>query len=1040
MDADPELVGRDAALASVRAALRRAADGRGGLVLVSGEAGIGKSALARVLVHEAAAMGALVATGAAWELGEAPAYFPLRPVCAALGLDPGELTAEASPFHAWEKLLGALARSAAERPVMLLVEDVHAADLGTLDLLTLLSAPLAALRALVMVTARLKDPRVSERVGQRLMRMARDGEHVALEPLGAEAVRRIAERTIGRPMSDTALGELVARTGGNALFVVECAQALRTSGTSAHGLPSTVRQVVLDRVRLLPENTARTLAAAAIVGRDADAFVVAGVLGRLPAQVIDALEPAVRAGLLEAAAPGRFTFPHILVRDAIEDALPGPERRQLHAAASDALAKLDPTVDVLVERARHALDALDGHGGGVELALRAAAELEREGAFDRAHAFYERVGAARRTGLAPPAAPVARLHEARVAQAAGRFSDARKACLEVIEVARSGADARLFAEAVLAFGAEIRPGVVDRELVELLEEAQMRLAEPKTALGVRVLARLAAALQPAPDPAVPVRLAREAVLLAHELGDETALIDVLFVAGAALVDFNPLDERLAVSDELARRALAAGDLVNAARGCGRVAMARAELGDFGGFRDAVERVLALTEELGVPRHRWRGLMLASMRALAEGDVSASERALHEVRELEAVSDDPTLRLSLLAHTQAAAALLHRDEEIRRLTLPLRLPRDLPGASFIETAIRAAAYARLEERDATLAELARLVPAPRIEEGGFFETLLAQAHAFVGNVEACRRARDVLERGDTPHLVGGHVPVTYEGPRERVLALLDSAIGDHAAAESRLRSALATVSAAGFLPWIAQIEDDLGRALERAGKLAAAAECFERAAARASEVPMPGLVERASARRARLVLAGHAPESVRPPASRAPARFALTRQGELWRVDFEGRALTVRHSRGMELLARLVSRPGEEIHVLALASDEQGTSLADDTPGDLLDDQARRAYRARLAELERALGDAERDHDLGRRSALERERALLDAELERAFGLGGRSRRSGSASERARVNVQRRLKDALGRIAELDAACGQFLARVVRTGNYCIFLA
>lgn len=204
--------------------------------------------------------------------------------------------------------------------------------------------------------------------------------------------------------------------------------------------------------------------------------------------------------------------------------------------------------------------------------------------------------------------------------------------------------------------------------------------------------------------------------------------------------------------------------------------------------------------------------------------------------------------------------------------------------------------------------------------------------------------------------------------------------------------------------------------------------------------MPGLVARASGRRARLVRGGHAPASAPVPASRAPARFALARQGELWHVDFEGRALTVRHSRGMELLARLVARPGEELHVLALASDEEGASLADDAPADLLDERARRAYRARLAELERALGDAERERDLGRHAALERERALLGAELERAFGLGGRARRSGSASERARVNVQRRLKDALGRIAELDAECGQFLSRAIRTGNYCVFLA
>jgi hypothetical protein len=202
--------------------------------------------------------------------------------------------------------------------------------------------------------------------------------------------------------------------------------------------------------------------------------------------------------------------------------------------------------------------------------------------------------------------------------------------------------------------------------------------------------------------------------------------------------------------------------------------------------------------------------------------------------------------------------------------------------------------------------------------------------------------------------------------------------------------------------------------------------------------MPGLVERASARHARLAQAGQAPESVRAPVSRTPVRFALARRGELWHVEFEGRSLTVRHSRGMELLGRLVERAGEELHVLALASDEQGSSIADDAGGELLDEQAQRAYRARLTELEQALAAVERDHDLGRRAALERERALLDAELERAFGLGGRARRSGSASERARVNVQRRLKDALGRIAELDAECGRFLARAVRTGNYCIF--
>jgi hypothetical protein len=1043
MATDTDLVGRDTELRRLRAALARAREGRGGLVLVSGEPGIGKSALGRAAVRDAESGGANVFFGHAWELGDAPPYFPLRSACAALGLDANELAREGQPFHAWELLLAALSRAAAQRPLVWLLEDVHAADLGTLDLLTLLAQPLGSLCALVVVTARLKDPRVTERVSQRLTRMARDGEHLALDALDAGSVRVVAERTAGRALPAAALRELVLRTNGNPLFVVECAQALRAGGASASGLPGTVRQVVLDRVNLLPEATKRALAAAAVLGRESTAFLLGRVLDALPARAVDALEPALRSGLLEEAAPGRFAVTHILVRDAIEDALSAAERHELHAAASRALADLPEDVAVLVERPRHALAALGGDraGGGengVALALRAATELERQGAVDRAHALHQRIDAARAAGLAPPATPEERLREAGVARAAGRFSDARRTCLAVVAGARRRGDPTLFAEAVLAVGAELRPGVVDRELVALLEEAKAGFSSSNTALGVRVLARLAAALQPAPDPEVPLALARRAITLARELGDPAALVEVLFIAGSALTDFNPHAERVAVSEELCRHALAAGDRAAAVRGFVRSALARAEGGDFGAFSAAVERALALSEEIGAPRHRWRPLLLASMRAVAQGDTASSERAVREVRELEAVSDDPTLSLSLSAHVHAVAILLHRADEIRRLARELAIPRTLDSAAFIEATIRAASFARVEAREATLGALARLGPAPASGQGDYFTFALAEVHAFLGDVEVCRRSRGAVAAISTPHLVGGHVPMTYEGPRARVLALLDSVLGAHTGAETALREALATVTAAGLTPWIAQLEYDLARVLERAGKRAEAASHFARAAAVAAEVPMPGLAERA-ARGAELSGAAgagsaRAPERVSP----APARCALRRQGELWQLDFDGRSSTLKHSRGIELLARLVERRGEELHVLALASDEPGASL-DEGTSPPMDEQAKRAYRRRLAELERARGEADAHHDLGRLAMLDKERAALEAELARAFGLGARARRSGSSSERARVNVQRRLKDAIGRISDVDPECGRFLSKTIRTGNYCVFL-
>jgi hypothetical protein len=140
---------------------------------------------------------------------------------------------------------------------------------------------------------------------------------------------------------------------------------------------------------------------------------------------------------------------------------------------------------------------------------------------------------------------------------------------------------------------------------------------------------------------------------------------------------------------------------------------------------------------------------------------------------------------------------------------------------------------------------------------------------------------------------------------------------------------------------------------------------------------------------------------------------------------------------MQLLARLVEQPGEELHVLVLASDE-GRALAETNAGDRLDEKALRAYRARLSEIGRELEDVRAMGDRGRAEHLDREREALEAEISGALGLGGKARKAGSIAERARINVQKRLKDALLRISEADAALGAELHRAVRTGTYCSF--
>jgi hypothetical protein len=172
---------------------------------------------------------------------------------------------------------------------------------------------------------------------------------------------------------------------------------------------------------------------------------------------------------------------------------------------------------------------------------------------------------------------------------------------------------------------------------------------------------------------------------------------------------------------------------------------------------------------------------------------------------------------------------------------------------------------------------------------------------------------------------------------------------------------------------------------------------------------------------------------RPVASPAPAEpLPLLRQdGETRTLSHDGHHARLRDSKGIHYVAALLSEPGRELHV----SDLIGQDGSGDA-GALLDARAKAAYRERLERLADALEDAE---ELGDREAMARirqEREALGDELSRAVGLGGRDRKAGSAAERARINVQRRIRDVLARVAEIDEALGRHLERHLKTGVFC----
>ncbi len=172
----------------------------------------------------------------------------------------------------------------------------------------------------------------------------------------------------------------------------------------------------------------------------------------------------------------------------------------------------------------------------------------------------------------------------------------------------------------------------------------------------------------------------------------------------------------------------------------------------------------------------------------------------------------------------------------------------------------------------------------------------------------------------------------------------------------------------------------------------------------------------------------------PPPS--AARATLEREGELWIARFGGALVRLKDSRGLQMLATLLERPGEEVHALTLSGAAEGTPAGDS--GEVLDREAIDAYRERLVEVEEELREAEAWNDAGRAERAKTEMDLLKSELSRAVGLGGRMRRAGADAERARINAQRRLKDAIRRIAEQSPDAGRHLERTVRTGTFCAY--
>jgi AAA ATPase domain len=1066
-------LGRDREVAELEAGLEELRAGRGSLFLLTGEPGIGKTRLSDEVGRSASMRGIAVHWGRAWEVGGAPSYWPLtqvlRSICRGLEDDAlriavgaqGDELVELVPelrqrlrglsgvcehstrerFELFDAVNSFLHAATARAPQVLVLDDLHAADLSSLRLLQFVVRDLRSRALLVIGTYREAEARLAPETARTLAQLAREAHVLPLRRLDRAEVAVYLARATGAPPSEERIDLLHGQTEGNPLFLAEL---LNLQGTSLRR-PEGMREVVRARLSLLTPAVRSALEVAAVLGREFEPARLSELAQRSERELAGLLEPAADACIIEPMDLGRWRFTHVLLREGLYADLPASRRADLHRSAAAALARQSGEMP-LSELAHHLLEGIPAvpAGEAADAALRAAERALEVLAFEDASDLLARAtklldaspGEERRrfeTGLAHG---IARIRAADV-------ENGKALCRSAAELARQLGDGDLLARAALGFAYEFTPGVRNLQLIALLEEALAALPPSDGALRARCMAQLAAERQPEPDTREPIALARGAVAMARRLGDRDTLRFTLTAAGLAIMVYADPDERIAINQEALRLAQAAGDKRVALRAHLLLFNDYWESGDLKAADAHIRAYESLAAQFPHGAFHWAFVGIRGGLALLRGRFDDAERFFREGAEL--AQKDATRGTSMAALPAGLCCARERYDDLADVELRVRaafgsVTHDVGGC--IGEMLIARLHARAEDRVRVATQLALLRAQPlfdEIKEPAWLALLVEPCH-LLGDLEMAERLHAALSSHARRFFNLGHLGPWCEPPYSRQLGLLAQTLGRLDAAVAHLSDAEAKAASVDMRAHLARLRYELAGALlarRRTGDRERALALLEDAQELASELEQPWLLRFIAERLARACsrTSATAFENERREATPAHPPVGLLREGDYWTIAAAGRSVRLRDSRGLRVLDQLLAHPEQEFHVLQLASSgERGGTHGD--AGTLLDADAVHSYRTRLLELRAELEEAEGFADAGRVDRAKSEIDFLTRELARAVGLGGRERRAGNAAERARTTVQKRLREAIRRIGDALPELGNRLEQTVRTGAFC----
>ena len=862
------------------------------LVLLAGDAGIGKTRLAAELARRARDDGALVLYGRFDEEALAP-YQPvvemvrgwssgasLEPLRERLGVraaDLGLLFGELGPppadeagdpdtrrmrfFDAVAALLG---EAGAQAPLVLIFDDLHWADRPTLQLLRHLLRSPQPRRVLLLGTYREAELEPGHSLLELVGDVRREGLLKRLD-LGGLAEPEVAElvAALGVNGAEPAfVRALHGETEGNPFFIEEVVRHLRESERELHadislteaGVPDGVREVTARRLRRLDPESRQALQFAAVIGREFDYDVLEAVAPIHDDALIAALEDGVDARVLrETGRVGRYAFTHALVRATLYDGLSRLRRARLHGRVGEAIVRLrgsdlDPYLPQLAFHFAQAAP-VEQPDRAIDYALAAARRADRLLAWEEAAQHYRAALRARDlTGAREdPVRAELLLAQGASEDRAGLEDAARATFQDAAATARMLGDAALLGRAALGFAGQWSVlGRVDEERLAVLEEALAALGEEDSPLRARLLARLALELYYSGDPDRRQALSEQAVELARRLGDPRTLAACLDARHYALWRPETVDERLEVAAELRRVAEQTGDAELELEGAGWTVVDLLELGDVVGADVQIAAASKLADALQRPLWLWWTLLLRCTRAQMTGRFAVAERLADEALE---VGRHGQAENAMNAYAQAMFNIRREQGRLAEVEPAVRRFVEMYPMLVAWRAGLALLLVELGREDEARAEfeaLARLEDLPRDANWLIGVTLLAEVAGALGDGARAEPLYSLLEPFAGRNVVVGRA-ATCNGSASRLLGILAAAMRSWELAEGHFINALAMHERMGAGPWVARTQLAYAEMLltrRRRGDRARARGLLEDANATADTLGMPVVAGRA----------------------------------------------------------------------------------------------------------------------------------------------------------------------------------------------------